>query len=147
MTKKWSLCTANFFSAQSQNTLIFFSSNRKRLVLLFFCKMKTMSDLQIIRQMFQSLTTRRLGTRGQSRYHYYGLAVKPDSIYFSPGYSNRKYHPGFSSRYINHIYICKIFDIFHCEIMQKKLSQNLVQILSVVSGILPHLQSEFMEIS
>ena len=41
--------------------------------------------------MFQSLTTRRLGTRGQSRYHYYGLAVKPNSIYYMPSYSNRKY--------------------------------------------------------
>ena len=45
---------------------------------------------QIIRQMFSNLTTRRLGTRGQSRYHYYGLAVKPDSIYYSPNYSSRK---------------------------------------------------------
>jgi len=48
---------------------------------------------KIIRQMFANLTTRRLGTRGQSRYHYYGLAVKPDSIYFSPNYS-RKRGPG-----------------------------------------------------
>lgn len=47
---------------------------------------------KIIRQMFANLTTRRLGTRGQSRYHYYGLAVKPDSIYYSPNYSSRK-HP------------------------------------------------------
>jgi regulatory factor X 4 len=45
---------------------------------------------QIIRQMFANLTTRRLGTRGQSRYHYYGLAVKPDSIYYSPNYSSKK---------------------------------------------------------
>ncbi|CAG7815753.1 unnamed protein product [Allacma fusca] len=34
---------------------------------------------QIIRQKFPGLTTRRLGTRGQSRYHYYGLAVKSDA--------------------------------------------------------------------
>lgn len=40
--------------------------------------------------MFSNLTTRRLGTRGQSRYHYYGLAVLPDSIYYSPNYSCRK---------------------------------------------------------
>lgn len=45
---------------------------------------------KIIRQMFQSLTTRRLGTRGQSRYHYYGLAVKPESIYYTSNYSSRK---------------------------------------------------------
>lgn len=24
------------------------------------------------------------------RYHYYGLAVKPSSIYYSPNYSSRK---------------------------------------------------------
>ena len=46
---------------------------------------------KIIRQLFQNLTTRRLGTRGQSRYHYYGLAIKPDSMYFNPNYSNRKF--------------------------------------------------------
>ena len=45
---------------------------------------------QIIRQLFANLTTRRLGTRGQSRYHYYGLAVLPTSIYYSPNYSSRK---------------------------------------------------------
>ena len=48
-------------------------------------------SLQIIRQMFSNLTTRRLGTRGQSRYHYYGLAVKTNSIYYTPSYSSRKY--------------------------------------------------------
>ena len=48
-------------------------------------------SFQIIRQMFQNLTTRRLGTRGQSRYHYYGLAIKPSSIYYTPSYSSRKY--------------------------------------------------------
>ena len=46
---------------------------------------------KIIRQMFANLTTRRLGTRGQSRYHYYGLAVKADSIYYSPNYSSKKF--------------------------------------------------------
>ena len=40
--------------------------------------------------MFQNLTTRRLGTRGQSRYHYYGLSVKPNSVYYSPSYSCKK---------------------------------------------------------
>ena len=40
--------------------------------------------------MFQNLTTRRLGTRGQSRYHYYGLSVKPTSIYYTPSYSSKK---------------------------------------------------------
>ena len=45
---------------------------------------------KIIRQLFQNLTTRRLGTRGQSRYHYYGLSIKQDSMYFNPSYSSRK---------------------------------------------------------
>ena len=41
-------------------------------------------SVEIIRQMFPNLTTRRLGTRGQSRYHYYGLAVKETSPYYNP---------------------------------------------------------------
>ena len=47
-------------------------------------------DVQIIRQMFPNLTTRRLGTRGQSRYHYYGLAVKESSPYYNPGLARRE---------------------------------------------------------
>ena len=42
--------------------------------------------------MFPHLTTRRLGTRGQSRYHYYGLAIKRESIYFSSSYASRIKH-------------------------------------------------------
>ncbi|CAM6031421.1 unnamed protein product, partial [Sphagnum compactum] len=34
----------------------------------------------IIRQQFPQLTTRRLGTRGQSRYHYYGIAIKEHQL-------------------------------------------------------------------
>ncbi|KAI2567730.1 RFX4 isoform 10, partial [Pan troglodytes] len=37
---------------------------------------------KIIRQQFPQLTTRRLGTRGQSKYHYYGIAVKESSQYY-----------------------------------------------------------------
>ena len=33
--------------------------------------------------MFPQLTTRRLGVRGKSRYNYYGLSVKPGSMYFN----------------------------------------------------------------
>ena len=47
---------------------------------------------QIIRQMFPNLTTRRLGTRGKSRYHYYGLAIKPDSFYFNTKNSKLQNH-------------------------------------------------------
>ncbi|XP_077499300.1 transcription factor RFX4-like isoform X2 [Amblyomma americanum] len=42
---------------------------------------------KIIRQQFPQLTTRRLGTRGQSRYHYYGIAVRVGSRYFEPPYA------------------------------------------------------------
>ena len=48
--------------------------------------------LKIIRKIFPRLTTRRLGTRGQSRYHYYGLAVKQESIYYTLNYCSREKH-------------------------------------------------------
>ena len=38
--------------------------------------------------MFPRLTTRRLGTRGKSRYHYSGLSVKTDSFYYNSNKSN-----------------------------------------------------------
>eukprot|EP00057_Strongylocentrotus_purpuratus_P002037 XP_003723712.1 PREDICTED: DNA-binding protein RFX2 isoform X1 [Strongylocentrotus purpuratus] len=36
-----------------------------------------------IRQVFPDIRTRRLGTRGQSKYHYYGIKVRCDSPYYS----------------------------------------------------------------
>ncbi|XP_075921528.1 transcription factor RFX4 isoform X2 [Petromyzon marinus] len=44
---------------------------------------------KIIRQQFPQLTTRRLGTRGQSKYHYYGIAVKESSAYYDVMYSKK----------------------------------------------------------
>ncbi|XP_048463894.1 transcription factor RFX4 [Rhincodon typus] len=44
---------------------------------------------KIIRQQFPQLTTRRLGTRGQSKYHYYGIAVKESSPYYDVMYSKK----------------------------------------------------------
>lgn len=44
---------------------------------------------KIIRQQFPQLTTRRLGTRGQSRYHYYGIAVRESSLYYQLQYSRK----------------------------------------------------------
>nr|KAF6453690.1 regulatory factor X4 [Molossus molossus] len=44
---------------------------------------------KIIRQQFPQLTTRRLGTRGQSKYHYYGIAVKENSQYYDVMYSKK----------------------------------------------------------
>ncbi|XP_046343090.1 transcription factor RFX4-like isoform X1 [Haliotis rufescens] len=42
---------------------------------------------KIIRQQFPQITTRRLGTRGQSKYHYYGIGVRESSQYFEVMYS------------------------------------------------------------
>ena len=35
---------------------------------------------KLIRSVFSGLRTRRLGTRGNSKYHYYGIRIKPDSL-------------------------------------------------------------------
>ncbi|XP_038651363.1 DNA-binding protein RFX6-like [Scyliorhinus canicula] len=42
---------------------------------------------KLIRQQFPKLKTRRLGTRGQSKYHYYGIGIKETSIYYQSVYS------------------------------------------------------------
>ncbi|XP_052391673.1 DNA-binding protein RFX6-like [Carassius gibelio] len=39
-----------------------------------------------IRQKFPLLTTRRLGTRGHSKYHYYGIGIKESSAYYHSVY-------------------------------------------------------------
>ncbi|XP_055998858.1 transcription factor RFX4-like [Ostrea edulis] len=44
---------------------------------------------KIIRQQFPQITTRRLGTRGQSKYHYYGIGVREASKYFEVVYSSK----------------------------------------------------------
>ncbi|XP_074602165.1 uncharacterized protein LOC141855878 [Brevipalpus obovatus] len=44
---------------------------------------------KIIRQQFPQLTTRRLGTRGQSRYHYYGIGIRETSSYYEFAYSRK----------------------------------------------------------
>ncbi|XP_071795529.1 DNA-binding protein RFX6-like isoform X2 [Asterias amurensis] len=42
-----------------------------------------------IRQKFPHLTTRRLGTRGHSKYHYYGIGIKETSAYYHSVYSGK----------------------------------------------------------
>ncbi|XP_016118455.1 DNA-binding protein RFX6-like, partial [Sinocyclocheilus grahami] len=42
-----------------------------------------------IRQKFPLLTTRRLGTRGHSKYHYYGVGIKESSAYYHSVYSGK----------------------------------------------------------
>uniref|UniRef100_A0A914YAJ3 RFX-type winged-helix domain-containing protein n=1 Tax=Panagrolaimus superbus TaxID=310955 RepID=A0A914YAJ3_9BILA len=38
---------------------------------------------KLIRSVFRGLKTRRLGTRGNSKYHYYGIRIKPNSQYIN----------------------------------------------------------------
>lgn len=42
-----------------------------------------------IRLKFPQLTTRRLGTRGHSKYHYYGIGIKESSAYYHSVYSGK----------------------------------------------------------
>ncbi|XP_074599062.1 DNA-binding protein RFX6-like [Brevipalpus obovatus] len=55
---------------------------------LEFCRTSEMNPIsaaafgKIIRRRFHDITTRRLGTRGQSKYHYFGLSIKKSSSYY-----------------------------------------------------------------
>ncbi|CAL1543409.1 unnamed protein product, partial [Lymnaea stagnalis] len=44
---------------------------------------------KLIRQKFKNITTRRLGTRGQSKYHYYGIGIIESSIYYQSVYTGK----------------------------------------------------------
>ena len=48
--------------------------------------------LQIIRQMFKMVKNRRLGTRGYSTYHYYGIGIRSSSVYYEEQYSRNGLH-------------------------------------------------------
>eukprot|EP00117_Sycon_ciliatum_P009799 scpid20333/ scgid0837/ Transcription factor RFX4; Regulatory factor X 4; Testis development protein NYD-SP10 len=62
---------------------------------LDFCKSSGLTPVsaasfgKVIRQKFPNLTTRRLGTRGQSKYHYYGIGIKETSPYYNTVYSRK----------------------------------------------------------
>uniref|UniRef100_T1JF65 RFX-type winged-helix domain-containing protein n=1 Tax=Strigamia maritima TaxID=126957 RepID=T1JF65_STRMM len=45
---------------------------------------------KIVRQRFSKVTTRRLGTRGQSIYHYCGIGIKATSVYYTQVYNGKK---------------------------------------------------------
>ncbi|KAL3316625.1 Transcription factor rfx3 [Cichlidogyrus casuarinus] len=53
---------------------------------------------KLIRSVFVGLRTRRLGTRGNSKYHYYGIRIKPESplnhYVEDSNFSMRPYHMG-----------------------------------------------------
>ncbi|XP_076820967.1 DNA-binding protein RFX6-like [Clavelina lepadiformis] len=42
-----------------------------------------------IRHKFPRVTTRRLGTRGHSKYHYYGIGIRETSIYYNSVYAGK----------------------------------------------------------
>ncbi|KAK0068119.1 DNA-binding protein RFX6-like isoform X1, partial [Biomphalaria pfeifferi] len=44
---------------------------------------------KLIRQKFKSITNRRLGTRGQSKYHYYGIGILESSVYYQSVYTGK----------------------------------------------------------
>lgn len=62
---------------------------------LDFCRRETLDPAcaatfgKMIRQKFPHLTTRRLGTRGHSKYHYYGIGIKETSEYYHSVYSGK----------------------------------------------------------
>ncbi|XP_064635175.1 DNA-binding protein RFX6-like, partial [Lineus longissimus] len=62
---------------------------------LDFCKQNNMEPAcaatfgKTIRQKFPQLTTRRLGTRGHSKYHYYGIGIKETSAYYHTVFSGK----------------------------------------------------------
>lgn len=73
---------------------------------LDFCEKNNLSPVnaasfgKIIRHTFPNLKTRRLGTRGQSKYHYYGITIKTTSPYHDTVCNAaRQSNTGFSQSY------------------------------------------------
>ncbi|CAC5368767.1 RFX6 [Mytilus coruscus] len=62
---------------------------------LDFCRKETLEPAcaatfgKTIRQKFPHLTTRRLGTRGHSKYHYYGIGIRETSQYYHSVYTGK----------------------------------------------------------
>lgn len=62
---------------------------------LDFCRQKSLEPAcaatfgKTIRQKFPHLTTRRLGTRGHSKYHYYGIGIRETSQYYHSVYTGK----------------------------------------------------------
>ncbi|KAL8573109.1 hypothetical protein ACOMHN_027369 [Nucella lapillus] len=62
---------------------------------LDFCSRETLTPScaatfgKTIRQKFPHLSTRRLGTRGHSKYHYYGIGIRETSQYYHSVYSGK----------------------------------------------------------
>jgi len=69
--------------------------------------------LQIIRQMFKMVKNRRLGTRGYSTYHYYGIGIRSSSVYYEEQYSRN----GLNSRLEMQISSPSLANVhFHCSL-------------------------------
>ncbi|XP_052286771.1 DNA-binding protein RFX6-like isoform X2 [Dreissena polymorpha] len=62
---------------------------------LDFCRRESLEPAcaatfgKTIRQKFPHLTTRRLGTRGHSKYHYYGIGIRETSQYYHSVYTGK----------------------------------------------------------
>ncbi|XP_067933865.1 DNA-binding protein RFX6-like [Watersipora subatra] len=56
---------------------------------------------KVIRQKFPNITTRRLGTRGHSKYHYYGICIKETSPYYQSLYSGAGLTRFSGSKFVN----------------------------------------------
>ena len=72
---------------------------------------KSQYVLQIIRQMFKMVKNRRLGTRGYSTYHYYGIGIRSSSMYYEEQYSRNGLNSRLelqicSSRLLNDLISC-----------------------------------------
>ncbi|RWS15196.1 DNA-binding protein RFX6-like protein, partial [Dinothrombium tinctorium] len=46
---------------------------------------------KLVRKKFREITTRRLGTRGKSKYHYYGLGIQKSSVYYLDSYESNNF--------------------------------------------------------
>ncbi|RWS31555.1 DNA-binding protein RFX6-like protein [Leptotrombidium deliense] len=62
---------------------------------LDFCQTKGHTPIgaaafgKLVRKKFKAISTRRLGTRGKSKYHYYGLGIQKTSKYYIDSYCTR----------------------------------------------------------
>ncbi|XP_051952559.1 LOW QUALITY PROTEIN: DNA-binding protein RFX6-like [Xyrauchen texanus] len=95
-----------------------------------------------IRQKFPLLTTRRLGTRGHSKYHYYGIGIKESSAYYHSVYSGKgltrfsgsklKNEGGFTRKYSLSSKTGTLLPEFPCTqhlVLQKSVSKDKVDTL------------------
>ena len=74
----------------------------------------------MVRQKFPKITTRRLGTRGQSKYHYYGIGIRRTSIYFED-------EVNVTNQNINNRYKFSAYDLFSIFHFQRIISREKIR--------------------